>query len=244
MKDKNNLKKYFVVLLLSFAFVLTGCGKYKIVNTEKPDTNNNTQTENNKSDAIVIPGDDSSIDENNTMKTEKNFSMGEWKNNIYSNDFLDIRFYQPKGWTASTQEEIAEMMDISADKLYNNNADVMLELAKRTTVYYMMSKNEKTGDNVIVMSEKPVMNITMDYYISVLKQQLEDVNNIKYEIIETLDDKLGNKEYKTILVNATMNGVTLMQKYYVSKKGNYFVSIIVTSVNGKSGISDISKYFD
>ena len=56
-------------------------------------------------------------DQQEEQKVE--ISMGNWNNNVYTNDFLGLKFNLPEGWTYSSDEEIAEMMNLGIEEARN-----------------------------------------------------------------------------------------------------------------------------
>lgn len=205
-----------ILLVASILFVLTGCGEEK----KNPVVDNNTVTEEPKVE----------------------FSMGEWKDNTYENKFLGLKFNLPEGWTYSTDEEIAQMMNIGSE-LLNDDQKIAAELAKLTSVYYVVANDPSTGNNISIMSEKPLMDITTEYYLDQLKTQLTAVESMSYEIGDTSKEKVAGREYDTLTVTAAISGIEVTQKYYVYKMDEYFVCLLVTSVNGETAINDMIKAF-
>ena len=210
-----------ILLVASMLFVLTGCGEEK----ENPAVDNNTTTEEQTADE---------------PKTE--FSMGEWKDNTYENKFLGLKFNLPEGWTYSSDEEIAQMMNIGSE-LLNDDQKIAAELAKLTSVYYVVANDPSTGNNISIMSEKPLMDITTEYYLNQLKTQLEALESMSYKVKNTSKEKVAGREYDTLTVTAAISGIEVTQKYYVYKMDKYFVCLLVTSVNGETAINDMIKSF-
>ncbi len=203
-----------IILVASMLFLLAGCGAKDVT------TNNEEE------------------------KTEsKEFSMGKWENNVYTNDFLGLKFNLPEGWSYSSDEEIAEMMDLGTD-LLNDEQKMAAEVSKLTSAYYMVANDPNTGNNVVLLSEKPLIDLTVDSYLSQLKNQLTSVDSIKYEMGEEGKETIANKEFTTLTSTATMNNVTMIQKYYVYKLDKYFVSIIATSTTKDAGINEIIRSFE
>lgn len=217
-----------ILLVASMLFVLTGCGK------EEKVTTNNTNTGNEQ---VALESENA---EKENSKTE--LSMGEWKGNTYSNEFLGLKFNLPQGWAYSSEKDIAEMMDIGSE-LLNDDQKIAAELAKLTSVYYMVANNPNTGDSVTILSEKPLQDVTAKYYLDQLKTQLQALESMNYEIGDTSKEKVSGKEFETLTVTASMSGIEVAQKYYVCKMDEYFVCIIATSTSGETAINDIMKSF-
>ena len=220
---KKTIKSALIILLVaSMLFVLSGCGKDEEKETTK---------------------EPSDVVEQTTQEQKVEFSMGEWNNNVYANDFLGLKFNLPQGWTYSSDEEIAEMMNLGAEFL-NDDLKAAAEVAKLTSAYYMVANDPNTGNSVSIMSEKPAIDVTTEFYLNQFKTQLASVESINYEIGETSKEKVAGREYDTVLVTTSMYGVELRQKYYVYKMDKYFIGIIATSFTGEDSIKDMMKSFE
>lgn len=210
-----------IVLTASMLFILSGCGNKE----EEKTTNDNEKTNVEQ--------------ENKTVE----FSMGSWSDNVYSNDFLGLKFKLPNGWKYSSDEEIAEMMNLGTE-LLNDEQKAAAEISKLNNAYYMVANDPNTGDNISIISEKPAMEVTTEFYINQLKTQLQNVNTINYEIGETSKETVAGKECDTLTVDASMSGVKMTQRYYIYKVDKYVICIISTSTSGEQKINDIMKNFE
>lgn len=210
-----------IVLTASMLFVLSGCG-----NKEEEKTTNDNEKMNVEQ-------------ENKTVE----FSMGSWSDNVYSNDFLGLKFKLPNGWKYSSDEEIAEMMNLGTE-LLNDEQKAAAEISKLNNAYYMVANDPNTGDNISIISEKPAMEVTTEFYINQLKTQLQNVNTINYEIGETSKETVAGKECDTLTVDASMSGVKMTQRYYIYKVDKYVICIISTSTSGEEKINDMMKNFE
>ena len=240
---KKILKSMLIIAILAGLIItFTGCGK----KDDEERVKDKAEEVIDKA-ADVLDKVDKIEKTEKTEKTEQNvatkeFSMGKWNNNVYSNDFLGLKFNLPKGWSYSSEKEIADMMNLGKE-LLNDDQKLAAEVAKLTSAYYVVANNPSTGDNVTILSEKPIVDITTDYYISQLKTQLSAVTSISYEIGETSKENISGKEYDVLTVTGTMSGVKVAQKYYVCKIDNYIVCIIATSNRGETEINNIMKSF-
>ena len=225
---KKTLKIFLIILISACMLVtFTGCGK-------KEDEDDVKETRRNRIE---------SKEDVEEKSESKEFSMGEWENNVYTNDFLGIKYNLPSGWKYSSDEEIAKLMNVGKE-LLNDDQKNLGEIAELTSVYYVVANDPNTGNNIVIMSEKPLMEASTDYYINSLKTQLENLDSINYEIGETSKETIGSRQYDTLTVSTSSNGVKLAQKYYIYKLDKYFVDIIVTSTNGEANISNMMKSFE
>lgn len=214
------------VLIGSVLFALTGCVGKKVSKEYDKD-----KVVEQKQDIIV------------EQQPKVEFSMGEWKDNVYTNDFLGLKFKLPEGWTYLSEEEIAQMMSVGTE-LLNDDQKVAAEIAKLTSVYYMVARNEFTGNNVNIFSEKQFADITTKDYIDALKTQLLAVQAMNYEVKEISKEKVGNIQMDTLTTTGIESGIEFTQKHYIYKIDKYIVGIIATSLDGEKGINEIIECFE
>lgn len=213
---KKTIKGLLIFLLIaSMMFVLTGCGN-----------KDNVEQEDKESSTVITEQNEET---NVEQQKRPEFSMGEWNDNVYTNDFLGLEFNLPEGWGYSSDEELEETNK---------------QVAEQNGVYYVSAMDPTTGNNINIFSEKPSVNITTEEYINQLKTQLSAVEAIAYEIGETSKEEIAGREYDTLEMTATISGIEVTQKYYMYKIDEYFVSMIVTSVTGEDAIDEIMKSFE
>lgn len=169
---------------------------------------------------ILMTACSQEISKDNTKKIE----LGTWQGNVYTNVFLNVKYTMSDSWKKDTNEELAELMDTEVDTLTDNE-----KLSKEDGVYHFMVKDETTGDNVILLSEKASVS-SMKTYVNSLKTQLKNVTNMKYTIGEEKDETVNGIKYKTLETDCKIESQVLKQKYYIVKNNGYFTSIIVTNV--------------
>ena len=205
------MKKIKILLVAMMLFSLVACGKAK-----------------NPSENVINSGN----------KAE--FSMGEWKNNVYTNEFLNMKFNLPEGWNYASDEEIVQLMNLGSDIL-SGDKKYTDEVAKLTSAYYFFASDPNSGSSVSLFTEKPMIGVTMDYYLSQVKSQLEAVTEIKYEIGENSKQTIAGKEYTTLRVTAPE--YEMIQKYYLRQMDDYFIGMIVTTQD-ETTIDQIISHFE
>jgi len=214
--------KTLLILAMLCALVLTlsGCGK-----EEENKEENNQNIENNESV------------ENSS---EMNFSRGEWQGNQYVNEFAKIKFNLPEGWSKATDEEIAELMNIGVEAL-NEEQQKLAEIAEQNTIYGMVANDPSTAASVMITLEKPTLKVTPEYYLSSVKQQLENLNSMEYIVGDAYTTTIGTEEYNAM--DAEISGYLAYQHYYVKAVENYIVGIIVTTTE-EDQVTEIMNCFE
>lgn len=217
---KKILKNMLIILLTaSMLFLFVGCG-----NKEESTNTNNTTNEQTSGEQKV------------------EFSMGEWNDNVYTNDFLGLKFNLPDGWVYSSDEEMAESLNKGLELFDDNQREKLEEALETKGIYYLQAIDSTTNNNVQVFTEKVATGISEEYYLEQVSKQLSELETIDYNIGEIAKEKVSNKEYTILKVEIPEYDV--LQKYFIYKKDNYIVGIIVTSITGETAISEVIKNFE
>ena len=220
------MKKISLMLVaIATLTILTGCFANE-TNNEIGNTNNsNVNNEQNKNE--------------NLNNKDVPLSMGKWSGNVYTNDFLKLKYNMPENWYRSTDEEIASIMYVGADIAFGSD-EFLKEVAKNTSIYFVVASDSETGNNLSIIAEDPLVDITVDYYLEQLKTQLAAIQDIKYEIGEVSTEKLSNVEYEVL--DVAIPDYDLVQRYYIRKQDKYIIGIIFTG-HSVTELDEIAKSF-
>lgn len=175
----------------------------------------------------------------NKEEEKRNFDMGEWKDGVYENSFLKYKFELPEDWTASTDKEIAAIMQLGEDVL-ESEGKYISEVAKLSAVYFAVAR-DATGNSILIMAEKTTSMATLDEYMTALKTQLTSLTELEYTVIDEGTSKLGNAECSTVTFRESELG--LLQKSYVYEEGEYFVVVTMTSTEGETLFDELENNF-
>lgn len=245
---KKTLKTILVIAMLSIVIIsMTACGKKEENNVDNKKEENRAESinETNKNNTAVVKNNQTTTDDNNTTGNETkttDISRGEWNGNQYVNEFANIKFNLPSGWSKYSDEQIAQVMNVGVE-LLNDDQKKLAELAQSMVIYGMVANDDTTKANVSVLLEKPTMKITPESYATSLKQQLEAVSSIQYKVNETATAKVGSEKYTALTSTASVSGVEIGQSYYIRAEGDYIITIIVTTT-GEGQLDTILKCFE
>ena len=243
---KKTLKTMLVIAMLSIVIIsMTACGKKEENNVDNKKEENRAESinETNKNNTAVVENNQTTTDDNNTTGNETkttDISRGEWNGNQYVNEFVNIKFNLPSGWSKYSDEQIAQVMNVGVE-LLNDDQKKLAELAQSMVIYGMVANDDTT--NVSVILEKPAIKITPESYATSLKQQLEAVSSIQYKVNEIATAKVGSEEYTALTSTASVSGVEIGQSYYIRAEGDYIITIIVTTT-GEGQLDTILKCFE
>lgn len=173
-------------------------------------------------------------------------ARGVWEGDVWKSDFAQLTFTLPDGWKASSDEDIAAVMNISVDFLSEQGLNFSNEMLAQSAVYDMMAIGE-TNDNVIIGIENPAASggvgevVTEEDYLNVIKEQL-GAGMEGYTFGDIQSEDLGGNTYSTMEGSYETDSLSVSQKYYVRKIGSFFFFVSVSTMNGEN-IADITSHF-
>ncbi|MBQ8623538.1 MAG: hypothetical protein IJ424_04070 [Oscillospiraceae bacterium] len=175
----------------------------------------------------------------------KTLTRGTFDGNVYTSEYVGIKFTKPDSWVFATEEEMNSLMDAGADVM--DQSDYQKSLSEMLTVFDMMASDPETGNNINFVYENlklsDSVDITEDEYIESFKTNLESIADISYTFGEVETVTLGGVEFIKLNCDAVYYQVVSMkQAVYLKKVGDYMVSITLTLVDG-SDASNIEAYF-
>lgn len=167
--------------------------------------------------------------------TEKKLSRGTIEGDVYTSEFADIKFTKPENWVYSTDEEIAQVMNVGAEIL--EQSEFEKNAAELTTVYDMMVKDVLWGNNVSVGFENlqlsQASNITVEQYIDTIKTlMVQQASAMNYEFGDTAEVALGEQTYTRLPAIGSYSGISFEQYMYLRKEGTYMIVITVSVFDG------------
>lgn len=173
-------------------------------------------------------------DKDDDSDEKAKFSRGETDEDIYNNKYLGFKFEKPKSWIYSTDEEIAELLNISVETFFDDKFKEALD--KSGSIYDMMARDTITGANVIVgyenLSKTYSTNITEEQYADAVKVNIAQAMGMEFEFDEYETVKLGKTEFLRVSGNTTYNGSSMIQAYYLHKVDGYMAFVVVTVPRG------------
>lgn len=183
---------------------------------------------------------DNKSSESTTKQEKKEISKGKWEDNVYTSEFAGLKFKLPEGWNRSTDEEIAEVMNLGKEVLEDEGL-YSSKITQLTTVYDMMAKNPTTNGSIAIMMEKTSAKETL--YANSLKKQLEAVTQMKYNIGEFSEKTICGNKYTVVPATINVSGQQIFQNYYIRSVGDYMVAILVTETS-EANVNNLMNCFE
>jgi|GEM_PF-3979901 len=158
-------------------------------------------------------------------------SRGTWTDNVFTNEFSDLKFTLPDGWDKATDEEMAAIADVDIDELTNMKSQV---------IYDMMCEDPQTASRILVDYENLSLSIGGTKYTE--EEYLDAGTDLLSELLADYTLTFGEYEKETICdntytslkVNLKSSDNSMIQTYFVRKYGNYMIVIIVTTSEDES----------
>lgn len=152
------------------------------------------------------------------------YSPGYWRDSIFYDAFVDLRFTLPQGWEATSQEDL-DAMSAEADKALNIQRGGTGEDPASVYHYELSAKDTETGNGILILVQSYSGNA--NDYIDGLKSGAE-LEGATYSVGSTSTVQLPGHAY--LMVPLTMEGQdTPYQRQYLRKQGDYLINIMFFS---------------
>jgi hypothetical protein len=154
-----------------------------------------------------------------TLQAGGPMRRGTWDGNIFTSEYLGLRFAKPEGWFIATDEEIAELTGIGMEFFADDvDIDALMELAAVTTVYDMMATGIE-GVSVSILYEQlifPATRLTAREYIEVMAEMVVSVGmDVDLDFPETT--RIGYFDWYSFR--------SVMDVFGMNIYGHYFINI-------------------
>lgn len=177
-------------------------------------------------------------------EVNKEITRGTIDGNVYHSDYSGITFTKPDEWVYSSDEQIAEIMNVGKEVLDTNSfQDMALEMS---SVYDMAVTDNATGTNMSIFYENLALSnssdITESEYSDVMMEQLTLQTAMTSEVIDQTTVTISGNEYLRVTCNVDYSGIAMTQVYYLRKIDSFMNGIIVTLI-GDYTTDDIEAMF-
>lgn len=178
---------------------------------------------------------------------EKEFTLGEFKENHFTNNYFGLSLHTPKDWIPVSEDEIAEIRDAGADVLYKDNEKKKSELREKSEkssfVLFMqrMKKIESKEMNalnpsvsLIAENLTPLKSVESgEDYLNVIMSQFKkaDQGVYKYSDLKSVDINGTTWYHYDAYIPLTDDIAFHLGNYAVVKKG-YILYVATSYLDG------------
>lgn len=176
---------------------------------------------------------------------EIEFSMGKAEGKNYENKFLGLGCNVPDDWTFSTDAEINELNNLSADAM----GDEISEQIKNAEIIYDMNVTSSNGsdnininfENIGILGGAVDAKTRLENTLPTIKEGLANMGceNIVTELTTV---KIGGKEFTALNVTSEISGIKLYQRIVCDIKGKYMANITLTALT-EDALEEMQSYF-
>jgi hypothetical protein len=161
--------------------------------------------------------------------------LGSWSEDggTFTNEWSNIKFTLPEGWSAMTEDELNQLLAAGADILVNDGAvsQAELDLSGLKTAYDFGVYTGLGMPNVMLTYENLSLtlgagNLDEQGYYDVLKEQILAVDSLGLVETGVYDKTIGDEKYLVGSFEA-LDGL-YVQDYYIRKDGGVIIAFIVT----------------
>lgn len=180
------------------------------------------------------------------QSTDKEFSAGVTDGNTYTNEYFGFAATLDENWTMLTDDQIAEIMGQTAEKLDDETLANMYEAGKVVMELYGVRSDNSTV-NITVENLGAINGAKYDesgYADESIKQLPDQLATAGFENVQ-IDKTTVNfagAEHACITVTATVQGVAVQEILACVKLGDY-IAVITAVTFGDSNPSEILDLF-
>lgn len=234
------MKKILCALLASLMVLsFAGCKIESTADadTDKPAVEQPADETPDEEPVVDEPVEEEPVEEEPVEEVASTFTPGEINGNVYTNEYADITFTAPDDMVYSSEDELAEMMDISVELITDN--EYVQKLAELGTVFDMMAQDDAQTKAVQVMFENTAItgakNISAEDYLDVVSAQVVNTYSsfdLPMDVSDPTNVKIGANDYLLVTITidlSDMGGEALEQCYACRKIDKYMACIVLTA---------------
>jgi hypothetical protein len=173
--------------------------------------------------------------------------LGSVEGDTYSNEFLGLSFTAGSGWVYANNEQLAQMVGLSADALTPENFQRTLDTAGVAMVMHASSADGLVTANIVLedLVRNQAQHITATQYADLLQNNVAAaLENLGATDVETKrgEAEFAGEQCPVTLMHGTIKGVDLFEAQVYIKCGDYMVCITLASY-GENHIDQVVAMF-
>lgn len=186
--------------------------------------------------------DDSVIDNSDARGS---IQTGDWDGDVFTNEWVNISFNLPEGWTALTSEQLQTQMQAGMGAFEDEGTAAVQEAAMARTVYDFSVMGTLGIPNIIATYENVsfsplTANLTANDYYETAKLQFKGAMGIALGDAEEIE--IAGETY--IMCSADVAAGAMFQSYYFRKLDGAMITFIATyAADGEAEIADFFASF-
>jgi len=180
--------------------------------------------------------------------SKKEITLGEIKDNVYTNEYFGLEAKLPEGWVNLDRETIDEITKVGNELVSNGDEkkkEQLEKLSEQKALTYLMQYKYEMGHvgvnpGLSIGSEKLsfLQGInSSEKYLGILQEQLKVIEAIPYNVSDEIVIKtINDVEWSLLEASADFgNGIVLYQETYCVLREGYaiYVTVYYTDEEGK-----------
>ena len=173
-----------------------------------------------------------------SSEEEADLSIGKTNGNVYENQFFNLKFTLPTGYTFVDDETLAKVSGNLANYAGENAEKVQKAVDEGTTVVAAFATDSNGINNVSIaiqgnaaiqnalVSEKSLLTLSQQQVKSSIESQGATVKDITVE-----EKTIAGDSHYTLKVEGDIQGISFYEELITIQKGNYVLLFTVTNVN-------------
>lgn len=167
-------------------------------------------------------------------QVEPAFESGSTTSGTYKSDFLGITCTFDETWTIASNEELAQLAGLMSEQLDNQAVTSALESGNTVYDLYASGDEGRLSANIVFQKLNAVSGLIdaksyIEYTKDQVAQALEQSGFTDVVCTPGTRDFVGQTA-DSLVINASINGVTFYEEMICLKKGDYLAAVTVSSL--------------
>ena len=146
----------------------------------------------------------------------------------FESEWIGLKWSKPEEMVMMTDEELDTLMEESLGIAFGEDGEELLDYAQLTSVYEMMATTLTGTPNIIILTEKlALQNISESQYLEAVEEGLA-YSEGEYVGGDIETTTIAGLDFTVQPYSVSMQGVDILQKYFVRKQDDRMISIIIT----------------
>ncbi len=231
------MKKITAIIVASLMIVALSACSNEDNNTDNTQASTTTAVETTAVDTTTAeetesPVSDIPAETETPVDDTTQITRGTHSSIVYNNDFIGLHFDIPDGWTCYTDEQLADLVGLTADDINGNLEDAF---GKNSVIYDFKASDSNDVSSVSVSYEKVDKDFDLETYVKETEESMTDMGDI---IAGTGGTNLGIRYFSTI-----DHGNIVSQKSYYAVEGDCLITITASTDGSDYTIDYIESCF-
>ena len=177
---------------------------------------------------------------NNRLRDDRRMLRGRWDGDVYTNEFLGLRFTLPDGWFVPTDAEIAGI--VGGAEVILEDAGIYIDVSEDFDMFVTMMARNPAGSNVGITFQRIVGVFTELEMIELIAEHHEETDNVRVNLDSPGPTRIGAHYWYSFDIEIDFVAVTTHGRQFITFLDGFAISINITCQSTEA-LDDIFAMF-